>query len=142
MSILHCSYISLCCPKDVWLLVSAINLRGYICPWFCLGLILLAYASWDSDVCTIRSVSQSVDYIFSSHLGLIRCLILIVRISTQHDMSMPPGFPQSTVGASGHTPHSRKGAQPQLSQAHGQEARRSRLCSAHSSSKVTSHLEY
>ena len=29
-------------------------------------------------------VSQSVDYIFSSHLGLMRCLTLIVRVSTQH----------------------------------------------------------
>ncbi len=29
-------------------------------------------------------VKQSVDYTFSSHLGLIRCLSLIVRFSTQH----------------------------------------------------------
>ena len=29
-------------------------------------------------------LSQSVDYTFSSHLGLIRCLTLIVRVSTQH----------------------------------------------------------
>ena len=27
---------------------------------------------------------MSVDYIFSSHLGLIECLTLIVRVSTQH----------------------------------------------------------
>ena len=31
-------------------------------------------------------VSELVDYTFSSHLGLNRCLILIVRISTQHDI--------------------------------------------------------
>ena len=33
-----------------------------------------------------RSVSESVAYIFSSHLGLIRCLTLIVTVdvSTQH----------------------------------------------------------
>ena len=30
------------------------------------------------------TVSRSVDYTFSSHLGLIRCLTLIVRVSTQH----------------------------------------------------------
>lgn len=30
------------------------------------------------------SVSQSVDYIFSSQQGLIRCLTLIVTVSTQH----------------------------------------------------------
>ena len=34
--------------------------------------------------CIEYDVSQSVDYIFSSHLGLIRCLTLIVRVSTQH----------------------------------------------------------
>jgi hypothetical protein len=33
---------------------------------------------------TAVSVSQSVHYIFPSHLGLIRCLTLIVRVSTQH----------------------------------------------------------
>ena len=30
-----------------------------------------------------QSVSQSVDYTFPSHLGLIRCLTLIVGVSTQ-----------------------------------------------------------
>ena len=35
--------------------------------------------------CTPKTwFSQPVDYIFSSHLGLIRCLTLIVRVSTQH----------------------------------------------------------
>jgi hypothetical protein len=29
--------------------------------------------------------SQPVDYIFSIHLGLIRCLTPIVRVNTQHD---------------------------------------------------------
>ena len=35
------------------------------------------------------SVSQSitpVDYTFSMHLELMRCLTLIVRVSTQHDI--------------------------------------------------------
>lgn len=31
-----------------------------------------------------QSVSQPVDYIFSSHLGLIICLTLIMRVSTKH----------------------------------------------------------
>ncbi len=33
-----------------------------------------------------QSVSRSVDYTFSSHLGLMRCLTLIVRVSTRHDI--------------------------------------------------------
>jgi hypothetical protein len=53
------------------------------CPLFC----------WHSLNCTQfdlpdpawKSIwSQSVDHIFSSHLGLIRCLTLIVGVSTQH----------------------------------------------------------
>jgi hypothetical protein len=39
-------------------------------------------------------VSQSVNFTFFSHLGLIRCLTLIVRVSTLHQM-----FPSSYEAA-------------------------------------------
>ena len=51
------------------------------------------YVPWTYQIITCNmsiitnlTVSQSVDYTFSSHLGLIRCLTLIVRVSTQHDI--------------------------------------------------------
>ena len=37
-------------------------------------------------MCKEEKNGDSVDYTFSSHLGLIRCLTLIVRVSTQHDI--------------------------------------------------------
>jgi hypothetical protein len=60
-----------------------------MCPPFGLG-----PAPWDTCRIKRQMHNLSVDYIFSSlaelmdgssHLGLFRCLTLIVRVSTQHD---------------------------------------------------------
>jgi hypothetical protein len=54
--------------------------------------IISAYATCLTQICNshtcqdLHAVSQSVNYNFSSHLGLIRCLTLIVRGSIQHHM--------------------------------------------------------
>ena len=40
---------------------------------------------------TLRSVNQSVKSALSSNLGLIRCLTLIVRVSTQHHIQTSTG---------------------------------------------------
>ena len=42
------------------------------------------------------SVSQSIDYIFSSHLGLIICLTLIIRVGTQHHVDTFTQKPEHT----------------------------------------------
>ena len=55
-------------------------------PTFCLKKWELSQSlaqSWHDQL-------PSVDYTFSSHLGRIRCLTLIVSFSTQHDMQMYP----------------------------------------------------
>ena len=80
---------------------------------------LVCYSSAPSNALTVTEVSaegvallvfnvsllsQTV-YTFSSHLGLIRCLTLIVKISTQHDIhtSTESFVPQTLLTRSVHT---------------------------------------
>lgn len=54
----------------------------------------------------LHSVSQSVSFTFSSHLGLITCLSLIHRGSTQHDMEVSTEKPGDSCFSHFPTPRS------------------------------------
>jgi hypothetical protein len=64
--------------------------------------MLVCMYCWRMNGAEELTISQSVDYmyIFSSHLGLIRCLTLIFRVSTQHHMhtfTNELGYPDKIV---------------------------------------------